>query len=109
IMKSFVFLRFAESTFNCLPVRRSSCFALVAAASLMFGWQKIAMGQSDDFNDGNDTGWVHLDLGTGTQGFYPGANYSFPGDNLVGTAYRIAAPAPPDEQLGEGPARAFSY
>ncbi|HXT39948.1 MAG TPA: hypothetical protein VN887_07995, partial [Candidatus Angelobacter sp.] len=78
------------------------------AASLIFGWQKIAMGQSDDFNDGNDTGWVHLDINTGTMGQIPsGASYTFPDDGFGGKAYRIQSPAPPVPDAG--PARAFSY
>src|SRR2546430_7088262 len=75
---------------------------------IALGGIQQANGQSDDFNDGNDNGWQHLDLSTGTGGFYPGANYSFPNDTF-GKAYRIIAPAPPNEDLGEGPARAFSY
>ncbi len=58
-----------------------------------------AFAQSDDFNDGNDTGWARYNplapLGAG-------ASYSFPAG-----AYRITAPASPDPNV-YGPARAGS-
>lgn len=49
----------------------------------------------DDFNDGNDTGWTHVNpLGSGT--------YSFPS----GTSYRIQAPVAASDPGTTGPARA---
>lgn len=61
------------------------------------------LAQTDDFNDGNDTGWTHTDLSTGTGGLLPGAQYTFPSDGNGGKAYRILAPAPPAPDAG--PAR----
>ena len=70
---------------------------------LILGWQQIAVAQSDDFNDGNDTGWKLLDL---TVVGSP-ATRTFPDDGFGGKAYRILSPAPPVPDAG--PARAFSY
>jgi hypothetical protein len=63
-----------------------------------------AVGQSDDFNDGNDTGWTHFDLGAlGLNG----AQYTFPTNAPGDRAYRIYAP-PPVADVG-APALAISY
>ena len=58
----------------------------------------------DDFSDGNDAGWTHLDLSAAG---LPASTYSFPPDGLGGFAYRIFSPAPPVNSAG--PARAMSY
>lgn len=64
----------------------------------------VGKAQSYDFNNGNDTGWTHLDLSAAG---LPPATYTFPNDGLGGKAYRIQAPVPPIADAG--PARAFSY
>jgi hypothetical protein len=74
---------------------------------VLLGPIRVANAQADNFNDGNDNGWTHLDLNTGTGGLLPGAIYSFPDDGLGGKAYEIRANAPPVPDAG--PARAFSY
>lgn len=60
--------------------------------------------QSDDFDDGNDAGWIRYSpltiLGAPV-------TFSFPNDGLGGKAYRLQCPAPPDSVAG--PARALSY
>src|SRR5678815_5449271 len=62
-----------------------------------------AFAQFDDFNDGNDLGWAHLDLRiVGAP-----STYSFPPDGSGGTAYRFFSPAPPVNNVG--PARTLSY
>jgi hypothetical protein len=66
---------------------------------------------SDDFNDGNDSGWLRFDLTKPPVGL-PGdfVSYTFPDDGAGGQAYRIWAMAPPAALGGAaGPARAFSY
>jgi hypothetical protein len=59
--------------------------------------------QTDDFNDGNDTGWTKLDLTAAGKA----ATFSFPDDGTGGKAYRIKSDAPPVDVVG--PARAFSF
>ena len=71
---------------------------------LMLAGQRLAFGQTDDFNDSNDTGWVRFGLDAAG---LPPATYSFPDDSFGGKAYRILVPAPPIPNAG--PARAFSY
>lgn len=64
----------------------------------------------DDFNDGNDSGWLHYDLTATLNSFgVPGifADYTFPADPQGGKAYGIRAFAPPMKDAGPG--RAFSY
>src|SRR5256885_12536425 len=101
-MKSFVFS--AETRKRLFGI--SSRNILTSLLLLMFGWQQMARGQMDDFNDGNDDGWMHLDLSAPPANFPPATN-SYPDDDFGGRAYRIFTPAPPDP--GFGPARAFSY
>ncbi|MBP7949165.1 MAG: hypothetical protein KA004_05870 [Verrucomicrobiales bacterium] len=57
---------------------------------------------SDDFNDGNDTGWTHYEP---LSGFGSGGTYTFPGGN----SYNIATSAPSPNPGGLGPARAGSF
>lgn len=60
--------------------------------------------QSDDFDDGNDSGWTRYSpltlLGAPV-------TFSFPNDGLGGKAYRLQCPAPSLADFG--PARALSY
>jgi len=81
-------------------------FLAAVILTCVFGIER-AFAQSDDFNDGNDSGWTRLDLNTGTGGLLPGGSYTFPDDGFGGKAYRIQTPAPPVPDAG--PARAFSY
>src|SRR5207245_2261868 len=82
-------------------VRPASVFA---ALLIGLGMLPRAIAQSDDFNDGNDTGWVRFGLNSAG---LPPATYSFPDDGFGGKAYRIQSPAPPIPDAG--PARSFSY
>src|SRR5258708_2235667 len=60
--------------------------AVVYAALLIgFGMVPRVCAQSDDFNDGNDAGWVHF----GLNAVGAAATYSFPDDGFGGKAYRI--------------------
>ena len=77
--------------------------ALFAALLIGLGMLPRVSAQSDDFNDGNDTGWVHFGLSV----VGAAATYSFPDDGFGGKAYRIQSPAPPVPNAG--PARSFSY
>ena len=86
-------------------IRKKYVWAVLVLAGL--GGIQRASGQSDDFDDGNDTGWVRFDLNSGTGGQLPGASYTFPDDGFGGKAYHILTPAPPVPNAG--PARAFSY
>ncbi len=86
-------------------IRKKYVWAVLVLAGL--GGVQRASGQSDDFDDGNDTGWVRFDLNSGTGGQLPGASYTFPDDGFGGKAYHILTPAPPVPNAG--PARAFSY
>ena len=67
-------------------------------------FQSQLCAQSDDFDDGNDMGWIRYSpltiLGAP-------ATFSFPSDGLGGKAYRLQCPAPPVADAG--PARALSY
>src|SRR5439155_27090182 len=101
-MKSFVFS--AETGKRLFGISSRTILTLVWL--LMFGWQQMARGQTDDFNDGNDDGWMHLDLSAPPANFPP-ATHSYPDDDFGGKAYRILVPAPPDP--GSGPARESSY
>jgi hypothetical protein len=84
-------------------------YAWIAIVLVGAGASQRANGQSDDFNDGNDTGWTHVDLSAvGLPSDI--STYSFPSDGLGGQAYRLQAYPPPSALGGAvGPARAFSY
>src|SRR6266542_2385922 len=86
-------------------IRKKYVWAVLVLAGL--GGIQRASGPSDDFDDGNDTGWVRFALNSGTGGQLPGASYTFPDDGFGGKAYHILPPAPPVPNAG--PARAFSY
>src|SRR5438128_464008 len=94
-MKSFVFS--AETGKRLFSI--SSRNILTSLLLLMFCWQQMARGQTDDFNDGNDGGWMHLDLSAPPANFPPATN-SYPDDDFGGKAYRIFTPAPPDPGFG---------
>ncbi len=72
--------------------------------SLLLVSRICCLAQSDDFNDGNDAGWVRFNP-LSVVGTTP--TYSFPNDSFGGRAYRIQSPAPPVPNAG--PARAFTY
>jgi hypothetical protein len=81
--------------------------AFMVALLLLVGGARIAKAQSDDFNDGNDSGWTRYDPGSqltfaGAPFNVPGV-YSFPsgGYRLQGNAFPVAFDA--------GPARVGSY
>jgi len=87
----------------------SYCGISLLAYSVTFLLSLLAVqtnvcGQSDDFNDGNDNGWTHLDLSAAGQA---PSIYTFPPDGTGGKAYRIFSPAPSATNVG--PARTFSY
>ena len=84
---------------NRLPafMRRA---ALVASTTLALAVVQPVTAQFDDFNDGNDNGWVHYDPLSVL--FGPMATYT-----VVNGAYRITAEIPPVQDAGPG--RAGSY
>ena len=91
-----------------------SWLGLIAAVFLLAGGSTVlAQTISDDFNDGNDVDWLHMDLTKLPPPYtLPGAyvSYSFPDDGAGGKAYRIWAKAPPPEyRANVGPARTYSY
>src|SRR6185295_7892329 len=79
---------------------------ILALALILFSLPTRAHAQTDDFADGNDTGWSHYDpLGAAAAlaGQGPKASYTFPAGG-----YRIQAQ--PFTALGNlGPARAASF
>src|SRR5437773_2333331 len=95
-------IRFSPETGNGF-LSVSAPRVLLALVLLNFGGQSMALGQSDDFNDGDDAGWQHLDLSV----VGAPAVRTFPDVGLGGYAFRIQSPAPP--VTNAGPARAFSY
>jgi hypothetical protein len=77
----------------------------VLATLLAAGLVPCALAESDDFNDGDDTGWTRFDL-NGVLGATL-STYTFPDDPQGGKAYRLQSKAPP--VAAAGPARAFAY
>jgi hypothetical protein len=75
-------------------------FVLATFATLLLSTAPIARAQSDDFNDGNDTGWTRY---SPLAGVGAGGTFSFPSGG-----YRIQAPASPNRALA-GPGRAGSF
>lgn len=75
--------------------------------------------QSDNFNDGNDTGWTHYSLPNlppgappyflPEPGYWGAATYSYPADDSGGTAYRISAPGITNDMINALNARAGSF
>lgn len=64
--------------------------------------------QSDNFNDGNDTGWSHYSL-TAFGIPYGGTSYTFPNDDSTGKAYHIEVAATGTDPYGVKNARGGSY
>lgn len=92
-------------------MNRTSCIPPVSTllAIAFSATATIAVGQTDNFDDGNDTGWQRLDP-TAVLNFFgvPGtyATYTFPATS-TGLGYRLATVPPP---VGDaGPGRAFGY
>ncbi len=76
-----------------------------ALAALLFGITTPRLAaQSDDFNDGNDTGWTHYSLPA-----IWAATYSYPADDSGGTAYRIYTPPTDPDPYGLMNARGGSF
>src|SRR5688572_7192038 len=98
-MKAFVFPFKAVNSFSGARSLVSRRTLLLPALLLGFVCQHIAVGQSDDFNDGDDNGWVRYNpLGTAT--------FSFPGDSFADKDYRIQSAASPNASFGPGRASA---
>ncbi|PYI84545.1 MAG: hypothetical protein DME26_13060 [Verrucomicrobia bacterium] len=100
-MNAFVFSLKTGNTFcgGLLLVPRRTIL-LPVLLLLIFVCQQIAVGQSDDFNDGDDIGWVRYDpFGTAT--------FSFPNDDFGGKAYRVQSAASPNASFGSGRASGF--
>lgn len=80
------------------------------ATLLAFPGAAALAADADNFDDGNDDGWIRFDLTEPLNSFgIPGtyAEYDFPDDGSGGRAFRIRSYAPP---LGDaGPGRAFAY
>jgi hypothetical protein len=94
---------FNTATIRVSRIRRHARALMVllfAAGGLSFS----ALGQSDDFNSGNDSIWKHFNA-LAIVGVTP--VFSFPNDGTGGKAYRIESPAPPIADAG--PARTFSH
>jgi len=72
---------------------------LLPALLLISVGQQIAVGQSDDFNDGDDIGWVRHDP-------LSRVTFSFPSDDFGGKAYRMQSAASPNASFGPGRASA---
>lgn len=71
---------------------KTRCLILCYALCVTVGWAQV----SDNFDDGNDTGWTRLNF---LEAFGGSVTHSFPGGNT----YRIQAGASPNaEMLGQG-------
>ena len=79
--------------------RRPSLLPALAAAVLLT-FAPLAQAQTDDFNDGNDTGWTRF---SPLAPFGAGGQFSFPDGG-----YRIGAPGSPNPGAA-GPGRAGSF
>lgn len=100
-----------HSEFSILPPSeislRSALFfraGILVSFIVILYCQRRVIAQSDNFDDGNDTGWIRYSALT-----IVGApvTFSFPTDDLGGKAYRFQCPAPSVDAAG--PARALSY
>jgi len=103
-INAFPFVHQPRSRFNETVASSSWERILIPVFLLILAGQPLAFGQTDDFNDGNDTGWVRFGLDSAG---LPPAAYTFPDDGFGGKAYRVSVAAPPVPDAG--PARAFSY
>lgn len=83
---------------NTISLLRRRFRSLVVSAVVLASGPAL-LAQSDDFNDGNDTGWTRY---TPLAPFGTGGSFSFPAG-----AYRITAPASPNPEV-LGPARTGS-
>jgi hypothetical protein len=83
---------------NTIPLLRRRLLGVVASSVVVASGPAL-LAQSDDFNDGNDTGWSRY---TPLAPFGTGGSFSFPAG-----AYRITAPASPNPEV-LGPARTGS-
>lgn len=88
--------------------RTGSCLlAALAAGLLSLAWQPLATAQTDDFNDGNDTGWTRYDPGSQLTAL--GAPFNVPGVfSFPSGGYRLQGTAIP-AAFGAGPARLGAY
>lgn len=90
----------------------SSILCTFSRAGLASGLSVLLLGalaprmaaQTDDFNDGNDTGWTHYSLPA-----IWAASYTFPPDESGGKAYKIYAPPTDPDPYGLMNARAGSF
>src|SRR6266699_3869379 len=81
-MNAFVFSLKTGNIFSGALLLVPHRTILLPALLLIFVCHPIAVGQSDDFNDGDDNGWVRYNpLGTAT--------FSFTKHNFGGKDYRI--------------------
>src|SRR2546422_3786624 len=90
-------------SFSGRSTRRAKPEFVFVALLIGLGMLPRAAAQQDDFNDGNDAGWVHF----GLNAVGAAATYSFPDVRPGDKAYRVQSPAPPIPDAG--PARSFSY
>lgn len=84
-------------------MKRAALASLLIFSACVVFIPNRAVAQADDFNDGNDTGWVRYDP-LGTVGLGPMATYSFPNGG-----YRIQPRRHPAIPASAGPARAGAY
>jgi hypothetical protein len=80
--------------------------ALVALASVSTALRAQVISITDDFNDGNDVGWVHY-APIATPPFNAAASWTFPSDGSGGFGYRIYG-GPPQDTTG-GPTRVGAF
>ena len=100
-MNAFVLSLKRDNSFSGALLLAPRRTILLPALLLVFVCHPIAVGQSDDFNDGDDNGWVRYNpLGTATFSFITN-------DNFGGKAYRIQSAASPN--ASSGPGRALGY
>jgi hypothetical protein len=95
-MNSTIIVSRLNKFVSCLSI--NALWAISVLVLVFFGTASVS-GQTDDFDDGNDDGWVRFNP---MQVVGAGASWTFPDGG-----YRLQAPRP---AVGAaGPARAFSY
>ena len=99
-MNAFVFSLETANSSSCALLLVPRRTTLLPVLLMILVCHLVAVGQSDDFNDGDDSGWKRYDpFGTAT--------FSFPtNDNFRGKAYRIQCAASTNASLGPGRASA---
>ena len=98
-MNAFAFSLETGNSFSAALLVVPRRTILLPVLLLVLVCQQIAVGQADDFDDGDDNGWLRYDpLGTAT--------FSFTDDNFGGKAYRIQSAASTDASFGPGRASA---